>query len=66
MRYHVIVYDARDIDSPNGPDSVLIEDDKLHICNEILFNYLNEYRDTIYKYIIIDTFNNCVIQEWHK
>lgn len=65
MRYHVIVWDARDIDSVYGPDSALIEDDNLDVCNEILANYLREYPE-VYKYDIIDTLNNCVIQSWHK
>jgi hypothetical protein len=67
MRYHVVILDSRDIDSEWGPESALIEDDNLEVCQEILQETLSGVgSETIYAYRIIDTLNNCVIQSWHK
>lgn len=65
MRYEVIVLDSQDIDSENGPESALIEDDKLEVCEIVLHDYLQNY-ETVYAYRIIDTLNNCVVRSWHK
>lgn len=65
MRYEVIVLDSRDIDSDWGPESALIEDDNLEVCEQILHEHLANFK-TVYAYRIIDTFNNCVIRNWHK
>ena len=65
MRYHVIVSDSRDIDSDWGPESALIEDNNLDVCQEMLHATLSQF-DTIYAWRIVDTFNNSVILSWHK